>query len=225
MRDYQCKKCDGSGWIPLEATMDDSNPDWHLGSKKACECQTIKPLRQYLGDVFADSPMVRSSPLYSVTQNCQAAATDRTTDHLVLTGSWSTVETHIKFALVSKWLVHLGTGLNRMTFRIVTDRQLKTSHFADRNNDGARKGDRVERLDQLLGPEHGLVILRLGFLGGAYSEMPELLLSVMRERVEMAKRPLWIIVDPKYPLKKGMVAWSESVEAYVDERFGKVALT
>jgi len=201
-----CSLCGGRGSLPSDDDL----------STRACICVYRRRKEAFLGAQIYDADKIADTPLARPTADGTRLVPDLTREHVWLTASWKTLLPHLRRAFGLRW--HLGQVRSRpFTFRIVSDEQVRLGQFSD-------KHDGAESLSSLMSADTDLVVIRLGFLGGANRTMPDILRSALMARVEMAQAAVWIVDDPGEPFTKGHLSWSESIAAYVAERFTRVVL-
>lgn len=142
---------------------------------------------------------------------------DRTTENLVIRGTWKTLLSHIKYALGFK-----GTNF---FFRVVTDEKIKNVFVG---NEGYRARSKELRddmptfnsLEDLLGGDIDLAIIKLGYLGYKNRAAAGCLKEVLLLRANINK-PTWLIDDPNRP-------WEYSKDPdlvfYIDEHYTRIVI-
>jgi hypothetical protein len=82
----------------------------------------------------------------------------------------------------------------------------------------------ADGIESLVGPQHHLVIVRLGYLPSKNMAAADALLSALRHRVEIWRAPVWVTDTPDVMFVRGHFAWSESVKKFLEKNFVEVAL-
>ena len=104
-----------------------------------------------------------------------------------------------------------------LSISVITDEEIRASQL--------REDDQQARPADLYGPDHHLVIIRLGYLGHRNAAMPGYLLSAIRGR-EAHRRATWLVVDPATaPWARGHLSWSPEVAEYIADTFTQVEVT
>ncbi len=205
--DRDCGACAGTGSIVGDR--DDE--------ARECICIYRRRKQVFLGNDLFEAAHLSETPLVARTQDHRTLATDMTRENVWLTAQWRDLRPHLRLALGIRW--HIGVAAGRsFNFRVITDEQVRLGHFAD------SRDEVVETVPQLLAPSADLVILRLGFLGGANKLMPGILRSALMHRIEVVRCPIWITDTPTEPFIKGHLAWSEDVARYAESEFRRVTL-
>src|SRR5574338_866890 len=146
--DPNCPECHGRGWF----VVDDLTERW-------CRCLQRRMIREHLGDEISMAKSVRS-PLFVA----GADGIDRTEENLFIKGHWTTILSHLRWALGCKFNLK-----PKHRFRIATDERLLDVWFS-RDAYGQRPKevrDSVETFNSLRDfvEAQDLFILRLGLLG------------------------------------------------------------
>ena len=200
--------CDGRGHIPVGT---DGT------TMRLCRRLYAKALQQHLGREISRVQHVPSSPLLRRGPDGKPT-TNRTKDNLRIMGcTWGGLLPHLKLALASG-------GLN-FDFLVITDQQIKNVYvgneqFKSKSLDRRMAEESFNSLGDLVGQEHHLVIIRLGFIGhknvAAAGALKEALL--IREALDL---PTWVVEDPDRPWNYSCDA---DVENYIDERFARLTI-
>jgi len=206
-----CPKCNGVGSVKV-------SPDlW-----RRCQCSWARVFTSRVGAEIATSLSVRESPLYELGD---PPGVDLTRSNLILKGWWSDIVPHLKFALYFK---NVEYDLHYY-MRIVTDERLLQVWFG---NEGYKSKDRKTReevptfnsLQDLVGSDQNLVIIRLGFLGYKNAAAPGIFKEALMIR-QAAALPTWIVETPDSIFGVGHRAYSEDVADYIRPRFQAINLT
>jgi hypothetical protein len=209
-----CDRCGGSGKIYVD--------DLHV---KQCICFYRKALAAHLTAQFQsaiktakpvyDSPLYREPPSGEV-----VPAVDRTGDNLFLKGWWADLLGHFLWALGSKGPT--------FPFVVTTDERLRTVYvgsesYVARSRKTREDADSYNSLHDLIGPQHKLVILRLGFLGWTNRAAPGILLEALRIR-EVSGLATWVVEEPCSEFVPGHLSYSPEMAEYLGRNFAEVDL-
>lgn len=123
--------------------------------------------------------------------------------------AWKVALPHIRQAMLRAWL-----GAVDHSHVVTTDLRIVDK--------GLSSG--ADGLEELLGAQHRLVIVRLGFLPSKNAAAADALLSGLRHRVDVWRAPIWITDTPDVPFARGHFAWSESVKKFIEQNFDEVKL-
>lgn len=198
--------CDGSG----RRLVDDL-------TVSECDCSYLRRLRIHMGPEIAGAPRVEGvCPLYS-----RDDGVDLTKKNVVIQGYWTDVLPHLREVLYWK-----GTLFR---YKVLTDERLRTVYVgAEAYTSRARSKrddlDTFNTLNDIVGPELDLVVIRLGHLGHKNIAMPGVLKEALMLR-EVAQRPTWIIESPDAPYAPGHLAFSEEAFDYIQRRFEIVEIS
>ena len=198
--------CGGAGVIMV----DDLNV-------RECKCSYARRLKVHLGPEIAGAPNVEGeSPLFWPPDE-----TDLTAKNVVIRGYWTDVLPHLRWALGAKGPL--------FPFKILTDEKLRTVYVgAEAYTSRARaKREDVETfnsLNDIVGPQWDLVLIRLGFLGYKNQAMPGILKETLMLR-EVSLKPTWIVESPQAPYAPGHFAFSEETFDYIHRRFEQVEIS
>jgi hypothetical protein len=145
---------------------------------------------------------------------------DRTGENLFIKGYWKDLLPHLKWSLGCK-----GPDFR---FRLLTDEKLKIIYLGAESYATKAKSRRDEvvtynSLNDLVGPDIDLVIIRLGFLGYKNIAMPGILKEALMIR-EFACKPTWIIEVPTSIFGFGHFSYSEDVWDYISANYTTVDL-
>lgn len=214
MESVPCERCGGSGKIYV----DDLNV-------RQCLCLYRRTLAAHLiaqfGAAIKSAPPVYLSPLYQEPKTPESPPKiDRTGDNLFLKGWWSDLLGHFRWALGSKGPL--------FPFFVTTDERVRTVYVGSESyvSRSRKIRDDVEAynsLHDLIGGQHRLVILRLGFLGYKNAAMAGALLEALRIR-EVAGTSTWVVEEPNSPLGPGHFSYSPELAEYLGRTFEVVDL-
>jgi len=210
--DKLCIRCQGSGVLPVEG--DDT-------TVQQCICSYSRALKAHLGAEIATAPLIQQSPLFAGGPPGEPPKLDRTRDNLFLKGYWRDLLSHLKWSL--------GCKGPMFRYRMMTDEKLKAVWLGAESYVTKAKSRRDEvvtynSLNDLVGPDIDLVIIRLGFLGYKNIAMPGILKEALMIR-EFACKPTWLVEVPTSIFGPGHFSYSEEVEEYVAAHFEVVNLT
>jgi hypothetical protein len=198
--------CDGSGRMVI----DDLNV-------RECRCSFYRRLKAKLGPEIAGAPKVEGPCVLYWAED----ETDLTKKNVVIRSYWTDLLPHLREALSWK-----GPLFN---FKILTDEKLKTVYVgAEAYTSRARsKRDDLEThnsLNDIVGPEWDLLIIRLGHLGYKNVAMAGILKEALMLR-EVALKPTWLVESPQAPYAPGHFAYSEDTFEYIHRRFDTVEIS
>ena len=206
-----CTLCQGVGVLPVEG--DDA-------SVQQCICTYSRALKAHLGAEIAVAPLIKKSPLFMAGGAGEPPKKDRTGENLFIKGYWKDLLPHLKWSLGCK-----GPDFR---FRLLTDEKLKIIYLGAESYATKAKSRRDEvvtynSLNDLVGPDIDLVIIRLGFLGYKNIAMPGILKEALMIR-EFACKPTWIIEVPTSIFGYGHFSYSEDVWDYISANYTTVDL-
>jgi len=206
-----CLRCNGAGVLPVEG--DDS-------TVQQCICSYSRALKIHLGAEIATAPLIQKSPLYVAGLPGEVPKVDRTGENLFIKGYWRDLLSHLKWTL--------GCKGPMFRFRLVTDEKLKIVWLGQESYAARAKSKRDEvvtynSLNDLVGSDLDLVIIRLGFLGHKNVAMPGVLKEALMIR-EFACKPTWLVEVPTSIFGHGHFSYSEEVADYIDDHFEIVNL-
>ena len=186
---------------------------------ETCRCLKARLVKQHLGPEIASAPTILQSPLLKVVED--AVVLDRTQENLFIKAPWVDVLPHLKWVFYAK-----GT---RFRFRIITDEKIKTVFVGAESYMSRPKGKRddvipINSLNDLVGSDYDLVIIRLGFLGHKNVAAPGALKEALMIR-EVACRPTWIVEMPTNIFGYGCPTYSDDVADYIERHFEVLNLT
>ncbi len=198
--------CNGTGVVLI----DDLNV-------RECLCAYARRLKVHLGPEIANAPNLEGeSPLFWPPDEV-----DLTEKNIVIQGYWTDILPHLRWAIGCKGPL--------FRFKIITDEKMKTVFVgAESYQHRARsERDNIETnnsLNDIVGPEWDLLIIRLGFLGYKNQAMPGALKEALMLR-EVALKPTWIIEAPQAPYAPGHNAFSEETFDYIQRRFEMIPIS
>lgn len=177
-------ECGGRGFTLTGDSI--SNPCRHITARQVRDC---------LGYEISSSTMVKS-PLF-VKGADNSIASDLTLQNLRINVSqWTDLLPHLKWTLGHKILAS-KTGL--FPFRIVTDQRIKSVFCGDEQYKSRPASIREDvrtfnNLEDLLGDDIDLAIIKLGYLGHKNKAAPGALMEALLIR-ETLRKPTWVVVD------------------------------
>jgi hypothetical protein len=202
-----CSLCGGTGTVDAD----------DMGGTE-CRCLLAKRLIRHLGPEIAGVPFPR--------ENWQSflftpKGEDYTIRNVVFKAYWRDLLPHLKWAL--------GCKGPMFRFKILTDEKLRTVYVGAESYTSRPRSKRDDMatnnsLNDILGEEIDLVIIRLGFLGYKNVAMPGILKESLMLR-EISRKPTWIVESPDAPLVPGHFAYSEDVFEYILQRFTSVKIS
>jgi hypothetical protein len=211
-----CKICGGEGKIRVKET----DPRSLRNTFRPCVCLIVRRVEKFLGpELFMAAPLQNPSPLL---QRSDGVLTlDRTSENLFVKAKWSDVLSHFKWALTVKFLAD-----DNYRFRVTTDERilmirLGTESYGQRSK--ARRDD-METYNQLqdyIGADFDLVLIRLGYLGHKNAAAPGYLKEALMLR-EVAMKPTWLLRPPSSPFGPGHFTYSDELAEYIEEHFDVV---
>lgn len=189
-----CEKCGDTGKIPI----DDMNV-------KQCVCAYARALKAHLGPEIAGATLLDRSPFFD------PDGEDYTTKNLFIKAYWTDLLPHLKWAL--------GCKGPMFRFRVLTDERLKTIYVGAESYLSRARSKRDDlvtynSLNDLVGEDLELIIIRLGHLGHKNIAMPGVLKESLMLR-EVALKPTWLIESPQAPYVPGHFAYSEDTYDYI----------
>jgi len=201
--------CDGLG--RLQGSADDS--------VKQCLNIYARQLKDHLGTEIASVPHVTSSPLLQLSTDGSPPIVDLTNDNIHIRSTWPALLPHLKWVLGVKGLLFY--------YRIVTDLKIKTV-FVGSDSYKARPASMREdvmtfnSLEDLVGSDQHLVIVKLGYLGHKNVAAAGALKEALMLR-DAARKPTWIFEDLRdgYEWKH---SHSQDVEEYIQRMFKVVTI-
>ena len=198
-----CKMCGGTGKILVDEY-----------TIRMCICAYAKMLRKHIGDDIALVKAPKSSPLFVPN------GVDRTTENLILQGSWRDVAPHLKWVLSYKGL--------KFRSRVTDDKEildvwLNKRCMAQLDKSNPFNYPVIATMLELMGPHNDLVIIRFGSLMHPNKAMANVLIEALRQR-EFKNKPTWLIEEPYMPFGEGHTAWNSNVAAYLEAWFQEVDL-
>jgi hypothetical protein len=178
-----------------------------------------------MGSEIASARPIESSPLLTLGSVGGEVALDRTMDNLFIKGWWSDITSHLFIVLSCKMM---NDNL-LYPFKIVTDSQIFDVRIGNQSYKAKSKTKRDEvttynGLDDYIGRDVELVIIRLGFLGYKNQSMPGYLKEALTTRAAYSKST-WIIEEPDSLFGPGHFSYNEDVGDYIANRFDPVDLT
>lgn len=188
-----------------------------------CVCLAKQQLRGFLGPEIASANPVKSD-LYKPQLNSDTGKLegDRTTENLFLKGNWSTICSHLHWALWGK----RRFSKNNFFFKIITDEKLLPVWLGNEayNRRAAKVRDDIETFNSLadLVSDPTLLIIRLGYLGYTNRAAPGVLLQALGIR-EALYKPTWIVEGSNY-FGEGHFSYSAEVGMYIEDNFDVVDL-
>jgi hypothetical protein len=203
-----CARCGGTGRQYID--------DIHV---RECVCAYANRLRTHLGPELAGAPVPKAPRLCPRDESGKTVKEDHTKKNLLIRGAWPDVRSHLKYALAWK-----GPDF---PFVVVTDERIRSVYLG---NEAYIAKARTERDDaennnslrDLLGSQHALGIVRVGFLGYANRAAPGALQEALMLR-EAEGTATWIIEDPRHPFEH-CLSHSAMVAAYIAQVFEVVDL-
>jgi hypothetical protein len=201
-----CPLCNGRQWIITSEE-----------KEKPCKCLRKKMLEDHLGPEITTARLIQSKLFIP-------GGDDRTQDNLFIKGTWTTVLSHLRWALGCKF----NTKPDKPhRFCIETDAKVISvfvgAHsYMHRSKDTREDVDTYNSLEDLVEP-HDLFILRLGFLGYANKAAAGSIKQALGVR-EVACKPTWIIETPNSIFGPGHFSYSNDLADYIEERFDVVDL-
>ena len=211
--DGYCNNCQ-EGWIL------DGDNHW-----KQCNCSFWKAALSRMGPEIASARHVESSPLLTLGTVGGEIVIDRTRDNLFIKGWWSDIASHLFLVFSCKMM---NDNL-LYPFKIVTDSQIFDVRIGNQSYRAKSKTKRDEvitynGLDDYIGKDLELVIIRLGFLGYRNQSMPGYLKEALTTRAAYSK-PTWVVEEPDSLFGPGHFSYNEDVGDYIANRFDPVDLT
>ncbi len=204
--------CDGSGRLRHDE-----------GTVIYCTCFQVRRMRPLLQD-FSNAAAITQSPLYIGEGD---KLVDRTRENLFIKGYWAEdLRSHFRFALSSK----LYDSDFRFRFKTIMDAELLDVWLDKKSYKAQSREDREQRktfntLDQFVGPDLDLVLLRLGFLGHPNRAMAGVIKQTLMMR-ETARKATWLVEDTsRTTFGPGNYSYSEDLAGYIAEQFKIVNLT
>ncbi len=208
-----CDRCGGSGKIYV----DDLNV-------RECLCLYRKSLAAHLlaqfGPAVKTAKPVYDSPLYrEPTSPGLPSDVDKTGTNLFLKGWWPDLLGHFRWALGSKGPLY--------PFAVTTDERVRTVYVGNESYTARPRKVREDvetfnSLHDLIGVQHKLVILRLGFLGYSNKAVAGAILESLRIR-EVGAVATWVVEEPNSIFGPGHLSYSHELAEYLS-RFEEIDL-
>jgi len=213
--DKDCPICKGDGHRIVDNDM------------KECACLYNKRVILRLGPEIATAPLIVDSPLYKPNpEHGGAPLVDKTRINAIVKGYWPDLLSHFKWTFIVKYNT---VRLERFSFQIITDEKLRNVWFGKESNQARSKKQRDQdvatfnTVEDLLGTNYNLAIIRLGFLGWKNQAMGGILKEALMVR-QALNLPTWLIEDPESPFEEGHYSWSRDVAEYIKDRFELIDL-
>lgn len=203
-------RCGGRGYVLV---------DGENGYEMSQPCPNVRKRQvlTHLGPELASVKAYLNSPLYDVPNG--VVKYDGTKRNLYFNAPWPALLPHFKWALYAKG--------HMFHFRVVTDTKIKTVFVGDDQYKARPTSSREEvltfnNLDDLIGADIELAIIKLGYLGHKNAAAAGALKEALLLR-EVAQKPTWIIEDTRigYEWRHSR---SEDVAEYIDQRFDRITL-
>lgn len=215
-------RCDGTGWVVRDSF-----------NAEMCLCLKRKQVKAALGQEIWDygsRVRVDTSPLYKPGGVGNPPEIDRTGENLFVRGSYETLLAHLRRGLGGK-LLDTECGFRLC---IVTDERLKNVFVGNEAYDKRSRKDRDyydtrNSLGDLIGSEHDLVVILLGYLGHTNKAAPGLLKESLLLRAGLGK-PTWVCENTDIPFRGEYMdspaypAWGLDVMNYMEQRFETIDL-
>ena len=198
-----CKFCGGRGTVSVD----------DMGGNE-CVCAYARRLKMHLGPEILSAENIRS-PFFVPDGD------DFTMNNVFFKSYWRDFLPHLKWVL--------GCKGPMFRFRILTDEKLRTVYVGSESYTSRPRSKRDDMdtnnsLNDIVGGDISLLIIRLGFLGYKNIAMPGILKEALMLR-EVALKPTWIVESPNAPLVPGHFAYSDEVFEYILERFKSVKVS
>lgn len=164
---------------------------------RACVCKLRQMFRARVGEEVFEAAKLPGKARLDAARN------------MAFRSDWRTAVPHVRQALLRAWL----TNFEHRHF-VTTDLRVV--------DEGLSEG--ADGIQSLIGPQHQLVIVRLGYLPSKNTAAADALLSALRHRIEIWSAPVWVTDTPDVPFVRGHFAWSEPVKKFVEKHFVEVTL-
>ena len=164
---------------------------------RACVCKLREKFRASVGAEIFDAERLGGEPRLDACRD------------LTFRSEWTAALPHIRQAMLRAWLGAVDHSHVVTTDLMIVDEALSSG---------------ADGLEALLGAQHRLVIVRLGFLPSKNAGAAGALLSGLRHRVEVWRAPVWITDTPEFPFVRGHFAWSETIKKFIAQNFTEVKL-
>jgi hypothetical protein len=164
---------------------------------RACVCKLRAMFRVRVGDEVFGAERLKGATRLDAARN------------LTFRADWKSALPHMRQALLGAW------GLTPEHRHVVT---------TDLRIVDASLSEGADGIESLVGPQHHLVIVRLGFLPSKNAAAADALLSTLRHRAEIWRAPVWVTDTPDVPFVRGHFAWSEAVKRFLEKHLEEVIL-
>lgn len=186
-----------------------------------CTCVYWKRVGLRLGPEIAMAKLIQESILYQPAVDHGAPpVVDRTKNNLLLKGWWSALLSQFKWSFICKFNT---VGLEGFSFQVITDEKLRNVWFGKESTQARTRKQRDEvvtfnTVEDLIGGNYSLAIIRLGFLGWKNQAMGGILKEALMVR-QALRLPTWLVEEPDSPFMEGHYTWSRDVADYIRDRF------
>jgi hypothetical protein len=164
---------------------------------RACLCKLRRLFRVRVGEEIFEAERLTGSARLDAARN------------MTFRADWKPALPHLRQALLDAWRRNPERRHTVTTDLRIVDQSL---------SEGA------DGIESLVGPQHDVVVVRLGFLPSKNMAAADALLSALRHRVEIWRAPVWVTDTPDVPFLRGHFAWSEAVKKFLEKNFAEVTL-
>ena len=177
-----------------------------------CQCLLARLWRRHLdtvGSGISSAATILKSPLFVV--NGGEIEVDRTQENLFISSHWESLLPHLKLALFCK-----GMGFRSC---VVSDEKLLSVYLGKESYGSRSKRSRddlqtLNGLGDVMGPDHDLVILRLGRLGYKNIAAAGVLKEALMIR-EGTGLPTWLVEEGAGAFSYDCYSFSDDVLGYI----------